>query len=458
MKRDYIIRKSSNSRLVIFFTGWSTNHLILSGIDIPEGYDLLCCYEYNKIEWKNPEKEYKEVIIIAWSLGVKVVELLYDQILESFPVTGLYAINGTGRPVDDLRGIPQSIFHTTLENLDERNLKKFRIRISGGVSNFNLIKEKLSTDSTIPELKNELKEIEKYNDISTPSIWDYAFLSEKDMIFPFENLKTYWNSTPYKILQDAPHIVNFQEICNLIIKNKDRIGDNFKKNEESYKESAIVQKKIADRLIKICKEEKVSSRKILEIGSGAGILTDKIISCLKPDELFTIDLSEREPKDNEIFIKGDAETEISKLGKEKFNLVLSGSTFQWFHSPLKIMKEIRNVLDKKGKLIFSVFTEGTFKEIKSLTGFSLLYLTDADWLNLSLKAGYKLVREEKNEDNLLFPEFIDLLRHIRKTGVNSLSHKSLSIGEIRNMASLFSKENGNFKLTYKSLTLILEKV
>ena len=144
MKREYIIQKASNTRLIIFFTGWSTNPQILSRIKIPEGYDLICCYDYTQIRWESIEKEYQEGIIIAWSLGVKVAEILYDQLSKTIHVTGVYAINGTGTPVDDLKGIPKEIFQTTLETLNERNLKKFRIRICGSVPKFNELEKNLT--------------------------------------------------------------------------------------------------------------------------------------------------------------------------------------------------------------------------------------------------------------------------------------------------------------------------
>ena len=68
------------------------------------------------------------------------------------------AINGTESPVDNSTGIPENIFKGTLETLDERNLRKFRMRMSG--SHYKNLEGCFNTPD-IDKLKSELEFILK---------------------------------------------------------------------------------------------------------------------------------------------------------------------------------------------------------------------------------------------------------------------------------------------------------
>ena len=60
---------------------------------------------------------------------------------------------------------------------------------------------------------------------------------------------------------------------------KELVQKNFNKSSKSYNEFAFVQKYMATELINFV-PEKFSNKRILEIGSGTGILTEKLLQKL----------------------------------------------------------------------------------------------------------------------------------------------------------------------------------
>ena len=72
---------------------------------------------------------YKEVTVVAWSLGVFVATLALAGL--RLPIVRAVAINGTLFPMHDTLGIPPKIFLGTLENLSEEGRKRFNRRMCG---------------------------------------------------------------------------------------------------------------------------------------------------------------------------------------------------------------------------------------------------------------------------------------------------------------------------------------
>ena len=458
MQQKYILEKPENRRLILFFTGWSTDWRIIEEIILPSGYDLLCCWDYRVLSSPVPSKDYDEIMVIAWSFGINAAQNILP--VSSFinKVTGMYAINGTLYPVDNEKGIPCDIFKATCDNLNEENLKRFRIRIAGGKSKYQAANKRLKAQANIEDLKEELKLFGKINNLNKKGCsWDYAFISENDKIFPMSNLVAAWKNTPFSIIKDGEHLPDFQRIFDLVIKDKKAIGKIFEKASKSYADNARVQNEIAKRLfdfsLNICKK----GGKILEIGSGAGLLNRHIISNLNPAHFCVIDLGKNEYDDNVEFIKGDIEVVIRKLQPEYFDMVISGSTMQWLHSPLRVILQIERILKPGGYFIFSTFLKGNLKEISEQTGNSLLYLTEDQWKNTIEKTGLEIVVSETQEHVLRFDEVKEIFGHLKSTGVNALTGKNKSIKELREIMRNYPQDNGKYTLSYVSYIMVLRK-
>lgn len=461
MQQKYLISDETNQRLIIFFSGWSTNWRILKDIKYPRGYDVICIWDYRELDPENIDNRYEETLIIGWSFGVAIVEKLYIDLKKKFNITGMYAINGSRRPVDNIKGIPEEIFLSTLKSLNEKTLKKFQIRISGGKSGYSKHLENFSTDNDISALQQELMlfspesfRIEADEERAKETLWDLALVGEEDKIFPLTNLLKSWEDTPVKVLKEN-HYPDFQKIFNLIVKNKNFIGRNFERKSQSYDESAEVQKELASRLIDILKKGNQRYNDILELGSGTGILTKLLLSEFNPKRFTMMDLIQKSPISKGEFIKGDIEIEIKKLKIQDYDLIISGSTFQWLHSPTRLLKELKKKLKPGGLLGFSTYLEGTFKELIPFTEASLLYLTPKQWELIAERAGFKSVFIEVKDSTLSFPSVKDMFKHISATGVNSLNIEKKSVGQLKEIMEKYSANNEANTLTYSTLIMIL---
>ena len=150
----------------------------------------------------------------------------------------------------------------------------------------------------------------------------------------------------------------------------------FEKTIEKYNENAIVQATMACRLVQILQNYGTEFDKILELGSGTGILTQEIIQNFKFKKYLANDFVTKSKKfidkiyPENIFICGNAQKIRPNC---KVNLVISNAMFQWFRSI--DTSHFAGMLEKGGILAFTTFSPQNFKEIRDITGLSLKYKT-----------------------------------------------------------------------------------
>lgn len=122
------LKREGNPSLILFVLGWAADSRVVEYIR-PEGYDMLCLYDYRTIEPVAQEElaEYRSVHLFAWSFGVWVAE----QVLRGIPLAQAVALNGTPRPVDDRYGIPSRAFRVTLRGIAAAGTDAFNRRAYG---------------------------------------------------------------------------------------------------------------------------------------------------------------------------------------------------------------------------------------------------------------------------------------------------------------------------------------
>lgn len=257
MKCEFL-HKEGSSRLILIFSGWSTDMEFYSHISHP-GWDVAVVSGYTDFDFPTEILDsYTTISLFAWSMGVYMASM-------SVPFNRLsmaIAINGTESPVDNSTGIPENIFKGTLETLDERNLRKFRMRMSG--SHYKNLEGCFNTPD-IDKLKSELEFILKSR-ASAPrgnnSKWNRVYISRNDLIFPFQNQKQAWkshNSSESIIEIDAPHYVDLLPLIKSALPSSEKIGKRFSKALATYNQQADAQRTIAHRLAEMC--EGTSDRK-----------------------------------------------------------------------------------------------------------------------------------------------------------------------------------------------------
>jgi biotin synthesis protein BioG len=190
--KTYIRRREKNDQLVVVYVGWGADENAFIPLCNDES-DFILFYDYSADEaLVLPEmKTYTRITLIGWSLGVWAAEYLS-------PKTGIrpditVAVNGTPVPADDRYGIPLNIFEGTLNNISEKNMGKFYLRMFGDKKTYKLNSDRIP-NRTVKSLNDELRWL--YNRImeqKEPGFkWDYAVTSEFDRIFPAKNQKAYW--------------------------------------------------------------------------------------------------------------------------------------------------------------------------------------------------------------------------------------------------------------------------
>jgi len=200
--KTYIRRREKNEQLVVVYGGWGTDENVFAPLCNDE-FDFILFYDYSADEaLVLPEmKTYTSITVIGWSLGVWAAEYLAAKTGIKPDIT--IAVNGTPVPAHDKFGIPLNIFEGTLNNISERNMMKFYLRMFGDKKTYRLNIERIP-HRTIKSLNDELRWL--YNRImeqKEPGFkWNYAVTSEYDRVFPAKNQKAYWSA-----VEATKHIV-----------------------------------------------------------------------------------------------------------------------------------------------------------------------------------------------------------------------------------------------------------
>ena len=238
--------------------------------------------------------------------------------------------------------------------------------------------------------------------------------------------------------------------------NTKSIKSRFEKSMDEYDKNAIVQidmaKKLTDNLLKIKQEFDT----ILELGAGTGVLTYNIKYMLKFNKYTGNDLTEKSKNyiskiipDSE-FIQGNA---LKIKPANKADLVISNAMFQWFSDLADITEHSKELLNNDGILAFTTFGKNNFKEISDLSGLSLNYLSTEE-IKEKLEKNFEILHIEEYTHKLEFRTPLELLLHMKNTGVNSLSAKPWTVKEIKDFCEKYLNKYNRVQLTYNPIIVI----
>lgn len=238
--------------------------------------------------------------------------------------------------------------------------------------------------------------------------------------------------------------------------NTKSIKSRFEKSMDKYDENAIVQIDSAKKLVSELGEISTYFDSILELGTGTGILTGLIKSKFNFNKYTGNDLVEKSKNyiqkiiPNADFITGNA-TKIKP--KAPADLIISNAMFQWFSDITDITDYAKKLLNAGGILAFSTFGTDNFKEIKDLSGLTLNYLS-ANEIKEKLSKNYEVLHIEDYTCTLDFGTPLELLLHMKNTGVNSLSAKPWTIKEIKDFCGKYMNKYSKVQLTYNPIIVI----
>ena len=188
---------------------------------------------------------------------------------------------------------------------------------------------------------------------------------------------------------------------------QERIRRRFSQAVNTYDDHAEAQKRICAHLVQLLTVYTSSHfRRVLEIGCGSGGFTRLLKQECQIEEWVLND---------PLFLAGDAER-LAFPGT--FDLIASASALQWMKDLPRFLHKLSSTLSPGGILAFNTFTPDNLHEIKELTGEGLTYPT-AGQLREWLSTYFRIVHEEEGNIALTFRHPLEVLRHLKYTGVTA---------------------------------------
>ncbi len=234
------------------------------------------------------------------------------------------------------------------------------------------------------------------------------------------------------------------------------IKKQFEKSMEKYNENAIVQKFTAQKLIANLAGIKNNFENVLELGSGTGLLTEEFVKNIKYKNYCANDLTEKSKKylsqiiPEFTFICGNAQ---KITPSKKMDLIISNAMFQWFNNLEKVSSHLKNILNKEGILAFSTFSPENYREIKELSGISLEYKS-VDDLKAIFSKNFEILYTEEFKYIMNFSNPLEILAHMKNTGVNSLTLQHWGFKEVKEFCEKYKSEYPELTLTYSPVIFI----
>ncbi|BDD04069.1 malonyl-ACP O-methyltransferase BioC [Aureibacter tunicatorum] len=247
--------------------------------------------------------------------------------------------------------------------------------------------------------------------------------------------------------------------------NKELVKERFDKSLKTYDSNAKIQKSIASKLFKLSQDHfSVTNQTIFEIGCGTGFLTREIMN-KAPKHIFANDLNpnaifsllskmSNEEKSKIDFLSGD----IEKIDfPANTNSIFSASTIQWITDIRAFAEKLHHSTDKQATIAISSFGNKNLYEIKEITGAGLTY--DTSKLLDAFKKHFDILHFEEETKCIYFQSPIDILRHLKLTGVNGISKTTWNKSSLQNFQRKYSQYQSDkgYTLTYNPLYIIGKK-
>jgi malonyl-CoA O-methyltransferase len=152
--------------------------------------------------------------------------------------------------------------------------------------------------------------------------------------------------------------------------DRSKVQRSFHRQACEYDNHTVVQKRVVARLLDILSEEGETPSRILDVGTGTGLLArhladrypDAFLSCIDLAPGMAVVARQRLGRRGLVAV---ADAEHLPFAGEAFDCVVSASTFQWLTTLDNAFGEAWRVLAPGGRFAFALFGHGTFHELKT---------------------------------------------------------------------------------------------
>lgn len=206
MKFKHIIQSNSNN-LILFFCGFGFNSELFT--HIKSNNNVVFIYDYSdfKYDFIYTLNKYKNIYLIAWSMGVAISSRMD---LNGLNIVYKTAINGTPVGIDEIKGIRPRIFKHTIKSFNNHQFLN------------SCFDKCITIDNIKPqiELKNELENIMKICQLPVlDTKFNLVLSSKNDNIFPRSAILNSFNKEIIKTVE-KPHfcfqdILFWEELCTM---------------------------------------------------------------------------------------------------------------------------------------------------------------------------------------------------------------------------------------------------
>lgn len=225
---------------------------------------------------------------------------------------------------------------------------------------------------------------------------------------------------------------------------KKRIALIFNRRAEVYDRHAVIQQRMAHRIMQTLEENRVEAGSILELGCGTGYLTQLLSEYFPDAGLVGMDLSKRmvatarERTGNRVrYWVGDVEEE--PLGKRCYDLIAANAVVHWLQNPESTLQRLADALQPGGFLVLSVFGPDTLQElawiydaVEEEMGLPPsrrvgAFHSECEWIRLMEQAGISSPRFLQCWQRLPHPSAKDLLTAVQGMGAGGARIREHSI-------------------------------
>ena len=217
--------------------------------------------------------------------------------------------------------------------------------------------------------------------------------------------------------------------------DKRQIARAFNRAAATYEQQAILQRRIAERMVERLELMKIEPGWLLDVGSGTGYGARLLSRRYKQARILVFDLAHnmllearrRAPWffSQERYVRGDAES--LPFGASSVDMIFSNLTLQWCNDLDQAFHEFRRVLKVNGLLMFSTFGPDTLKELRAswaeidVASHVHAFIDMHDVGDALIRAGFESPALDVEYFTLTYKDIYALMRDLKSLGASNRS-------------------------------------
>ncbi len=239
-----------------------------------------------------------------------------------------------------------------------------------------------------------------------------------------------------------------------------RVRTTFNKASAQYNDNAYLQNEIATRLTEKFNVLSINPKIIVDLGSGTGFLSSKIVKKYPNSKLICIDFAQQSLVTNSQKSRLCADAYQLPFTNNSVDFLVSNLMMQWCPDLKTLFDECVRVLKSEGLLFFSTFGPDTLKELKK--SWSVVdnqphvnnFVDMHDIGDQMLQSGFQSPVMEMEKLTLTYNKVIDLMHELKGIGAQTVHNRSKSLTgktKFNKMIEMYEnfRQDGKLPVTYE---------